>query len=230
MSAQSGATAIVSLGMSCQSSRQIRTHVETFSSILGEEFEPERHFFDGLISPISGLADLFDDGFQLFTRDAIQPGPGFPTWEPYGIRFLHHFRETDSSPEIDRFFEREKSKFSHLREKFVGLSEAERLIFVISNSQNNLSDVALESRMPCIEFKQSQLERLMKAVDTFLDKRCEYLVVSHPERHGGLPDEAIHIMKADETEWTGDKTQWRALFQSYLSDASDSYFCKANVR
>ncbi|WP_150524690.1 hypothetical protein [Roseibium sediminis] len=216
MSAQSGSTAIVSLGMSCQSSRQIRTHVDTFSGLLDQTFEPTRHFFDGLISPISGLADLFCDGFQLFTRDSIRPGPGCPTWMPYGIRFLHHFREADMPPDIDRFFEREHSKFGYLREKFIGLSEVERVIFVISNSQNNLSDVAFETEMACIKFNQSQLERLMKAVDNFLDRQCEYLIVSHPDRHGGVLDENIHVMKADESEWTGDKTQWRALFQSYF--------------
>ena len=216
MSAQSGATAIVSLGMSCQSSRQIRTHVETFSELLDQTFEPTRHFFDGLISPIPGLAALFEEGFPLFSRDSIQPGPGYPTWMPYGIRFLHHFREEEGAPDIDRFFECERSRFGYLRAKFMRLAEAERLIFVISNSQNNLSEVAFQSQIPCIAFNQSQLERLMKAVDNFLDRRCEYLVVSHPERHGGVRDADIHVMKADESEWTGDKTQWRSLFQSYF--------------
>lgn len=184
---------------------------------LGETIEPERHFFDGLISPVAGMTQLFNDGFPLFAREDIAPGPGHPTWMPYGIRFLHHFRaEPGGLADIDRYFDQDLSRFTHLRQKFHRLRERRRVVFVISNSQNNLTDVARETLIATLHYKQSELEELQSAVDAFLARPCEYLVVSHPDRHGGVALPNLTILEADDSEWTGDKKQWRALFNRYL--------------
>lgn len=216
LSAGSSHTAIVSLGMSCQSSRQIRTSLEVLSATLEEPVERERHFFDGLIAPIDGMAALFEDDFPLFTRDQLAPGPAHPTWQPYGVRFLHHFREGEEDADIARYFDEELSRFSYLREKFAELSERRRVVFVISNTQNNLAEVAEETEMGSIAFDDGELNRLQTAVDRFLGRRCEYLVVSYPDRHGGITHPDLTILQPDDTEWTGDKAQWRALFQDYF--------------
>lgn len=213
-------TAIVSLGMSCQSARQIRTSIEVLNAALGEVLEPERHFFDGLISPIAGLALLFENGFPIFERSQIAVGPGHPTWQPYGIRFLHHFREEGGEADIDRHFETDLARFTHLRNKFVGLGQRKRIVFVISNSQNNLAEVAADTRMETITFDPQELHRLQCAVDRYLEKPCEYLILSHPERHGGSDIPELKVLEADDSEWTGDKAQWRALFQEYLARPS----------
>ncbi|MBD8878085.1 hypothetical protein [Roseibium polysiphoniae] len=216
MSAGSERTAIVSLGVSCQSARQIRTSIEILSEALGEHFVPERHFFDGLISPIAGLAQLFEDGFPIFRRQDIAAGPGHPTWQPYGLRFLHHFREEGMDADIDAHFAEDLSRFSYLREKFQRLADRARVVFVISNSQNNLDEVARDTMIADLNFRRDELERLQRAVDRFLGRPCEYLIVSHPDRHGGVDLPELTILEADESEWTGDKSQWRSLFRSYL--------------
>lgn len=213
-------TAIVSLGMSCQSARQIRASIEVLNAALGEDLEPERHFFDGLISPINGLARLFEDGFPIFERSQIAPGPGHPTWQPYGIRFLHHFREEGGEADIDRHFQTDLARFTHLRNKFVRLGERKRIVFVISNSQNNLAQVAADTEMESITFDPQELRGLQHAVDRYLERSCEYLIVSHPNRHGGSTIPELKVLEADDSDWTGDKTQWRALFQEYLSRSS----------
>lgn len=216
VSAGSSHTAIVSLGMSCQSSRQIRTSLDVLSAALGEPIERERHFFDGLIAPVGGIAALFENDFPLFTRDEIEPGPGHPTWQPYGIRFLHHFREEDEDADIDAHIDEELSRFGYLREKFADLTNRRRVVFVISNSQNNLTEVADETEMGSIAFHPGELSRLQKAVDRFLGRACEYLVVSYPDRHGGISHPELTVLEPDDSEWTGDKAQWRALFQDYF--------------
>lgn len=215
MSAGSPSTAFVSLGMSCQSARQIRTSVEVLSAALGEPVEPERHFFDGLISPIAGLAQLFEDGFPIFSREQIVPGPGHPTWQPYGLRFLHHFRD-ETAADIDKHFEEDLSRFTYLRNKFCALKDRPRVVFVISNSQNNLIEVAEETAIDRIDFDHAELVRLQAAVDAFFARKFEYLIVSHPDRHGHVRLPTLKIMKADDSDWTGDKAQWRALFMDYL--------------
>lgn len=206
--------------MSCQSSRQIRTSLDVLSAMLEEPFERERHFFDGLIAPVDGMAALFEDEFPLFARDQIDPGPGHPTWQPYGVRFLHHFRKDDEDADINAYFDEERSRFGYLRQKFAELSDRRRIVFVISNSQNNLAEVAQETEMGSIAFDAGELNRLQTAVDRFLGRRCEYLVVSYPDRHGGITHPQLKVLQPDDTEWTGDKAQWRALFQEYLDRPS----------
>jgi hypothetical protein len=216
VSAGSSHTAIISLGMSCQSSRQIRTSLDVLSAALGETIERERHFFDGLIAPVGGMAALFEDDFPLFTRDQIEPGPGHPTWQPYGIRFLHHFRQEDEDADIDAHLDEELSRFGYLREKFADLTSRRRVVFVVSNSQNNLTEVAEETEMGSIAFQASELSRLQTAVDRFLGRACEYLVVSYPDRHGEITHPELTVLQPDDSEWTGDKVQWHALFQDYF--------------
>ncbi|MEJ8473585.1 hypothetical protein [Roseibium algae] len=203
--------------MSCQSARQIRSSVDVLGAALGEDIAPERHFFDGLIAPISGLAQLFEDGFPMFSREDIVEGPGHPTWQPYGIRFLHHFREEGSEADIDTHFAEDFSRFSHMREKFDKLSQRSRVVFVISNSQNNLDEVAADTGIDTLNFEKDELVRLQRAVDLWLGRGCEYLIVSHPERHGDTRLPELVILEADDSEWTGDKAQWRTLFDAYLA-------------
>jgi len=219
MSAASRNTAFVSLGMSCQSASQIRKGAEVMSAALGETFEPDRHFFDGLISPVAGVAQLFEDGFPMFERAALEPGPGHPVWTPYGLRFLHHFRGEDGIADIDRYYDEDLSRFSYLREKFLRLAETRRVVFVISNSQNNLDQVADETGLDRLDFDNAELDRLQKAVDGFFGRSHEYLVVSHWQRHGGIKRPDMWILDADESDWNGDKRQWRALFADYLCEA-----------
>ncbi len=220
MSAGSRHTAFVGLGMSCQSACQIRKSVEVLSAALGETVRPERHFFDGLISPVDGLARLFEDGFPIFGRETIEPGPGHPVWQPYGFRFLHHFRGEDNKADIDRYFAQDMSRFSYLRQKFLKLRERRRVVFVISNSQNNLDQVAVETGLERIAFDNAELDRLQKAVDGFFGRSLEYLVVTHTGRHRGISRPDLRILEADESEWIGDKRQWRSVFREYLSRSS----------
>ncbi len=215
MSVSGPTTAIVSLGMSCQSARQIRTNAEVIGAILGEEVGRNAQFFDGLIAPPAGLARLFEDGFPLFSRDDIAEGPGHPTWSAYAIRFLHHFRDDDGA-DIDRFFDHDLSRFTHLRDKFLALAAVPRLVFVISNSQNNLTEVAAETAIERIDFNREEIGRLREAVQAFLGRRCEFILVSTPDRRGSLDDPDLHLLTPDDSEWTGDTRQWREVFLSRL--------------
>ncbi|WP_102868457.1 hypothetical protein [Pseudovibrio exalbescens] len=217
MSAAGKSTAVVSLGISCQSARQIRTHTELISSLLGEPVEHTSHFFDGLVTPPLGLAKLLDDGFPLFSRESLEDGPGHPTWQPYGIRFLHHFRGEEGVADIDAYFDNEVSRFTYLRRRFLQLRDAENLLFVISNSQNNLDEVAQETAMETIEFDQGQLETLKGSLARFFGRHWPLVVVTHEERVQDVSHDALHILQPDSTEWTGDKQQWADVFRRHLT-------------
>ncbi|MDX5592940.1 hypothetical protein [Pseudovibrio sp. SPO723] len=217
MSAAGQNTAVVSLGISCQSARQIRTHVELISSLIGEPVQHVSHFFDGLITPPEGLAKLLDDGFPLFTREQIEEGAGHPTWHPYGIRFFHHFRGEDGIADVNRYFENETSRFSYLKNRFLELRNAQHLLFVLSNSQNNLDEVAEETELGPFHFEQRHLEELKASLRAFFAKDCDLLVVSHEEKVVDVEYDHLHILEPDSSEWTGDKRQWAEVFRKHLT-------------
>ncbi|MEO1199713.1 MAG: hypothetical protein AAFX39_10850 [Pseudomonadota bacterium] len=213
MSAIGDGCAIVSLGMSCQGARQLRKNLGLLGDLTGGEMAHGSHFFDSLISPLEGIAQLLDDGFPMFSRQDIADGPGHPTWRPYGLRFLHHFREaTGAEADIDVYFERDSSKFVHLREKFLNLRDVPRLIFIVQNSQNNLDDVAKTIGLNDITLSAATLRRLSASVGRFFGRPCPMIVASYRGRQGDvvLPDHAV--LTRDDSEWEGDKAQWQALF------------------
>ncbi|TWI87553.1 hypothetical protein JM93_02119 [Roseibium hamelinense] len=152
MSAGGENTAIVSLGMSCQSARQIRKSIDVLSASLGEQVKPDRSFFDGLIAPITGMCRLFEDGFPIFSREQIIPGPGEPTWQPYGIRFLHHFRDEAGTADVLVQFEENLSRFSYLRQKFLRLRDRARVIFLWCPTPRTTCWMSREKRISRLPF------------------------------------------------------------------------------
>src|SRR5690606_14164822 len=128
---------------------------------------------------------------------------GHPTWSAYAIRFLHHFRDDDGA-DVDRFFASDLSRFTHLRDKFLALAGVPRLVFVISNSQNNLTEVAAETALERIDFDHDEVCKLREAVQAFLGRSCEFILVSTPDRRGSLVDPDLHLVAPDDSEWTGD--------------------------
>lgn len=217
MSAEGHSTAIVSLGISCQSARQIRTHAEEIGHQLGENIQPARHFFDGLIAPVPGVARLFEDGFPLFGPGNIRMGPHHPVWHPYDIHFLHHFRDEAGAVDIAGRMSEELSRFGHMRGKLQRLSRFERLVFVLSNSQNNLTMVQEETGLTDLHFEASAVGRLRHAVEQYLGRPCEFILVSLDGRHAGDLADEVHVLSPDDSEWTGDKGQWRALLLERLA-------------
>ncbi|GAA0779017.1 hypothetical protein E1180_19275 [Roseibium denhamense] len=220
MSIGDSQTAIISLGISCQSARQIRDCRQSVSGLLGADLQPERHFFDGLISPLGGLAQLFADGFPMFERDSLTAGPGHPTWNPYGFRFLHHFRDAFGRIDLEGSYRHEHGRFSHLKTKFDALRSRARIVFVISNSQNNLDEVGVETGVAGFDFRSGGIDHLQRAVDAYLGRSCEFLIVSYPERCGDLRHPNLYLLTRDQTEWVGDKAQWRAVFSAFLGQGA----------
>ena len=214
MSAEGDGWAVISLGISCQGARQIRKNLDLLSTLTGVEMRHSSHFFDSLIAPVDGISALLRDGFPMFDRADIADGPGHPTWQPYGLRFLHHFRDrTGVEADIDAYFARDQSKFAHLRYKLFALRDVPNLIFIVQNTQNNLATVAPGIGLASIAFDAGGVAGLGEAVAGFLGRPHPMIILSYPDRIGDLDPAAVHLLTPDDSEWEGDKVQWQSVFR-----------------
>ena len=63
----------------------------------------------------------------------------------------------------------------------------------------------------------SAVGRLRHAVEHYLGRPCEFILVSLDGRHAGNLADEVHVLSPDDSEWTGDKGQWRALLLERLA-------------
>src|SRR5215217_1929989 len=121
MSLSSSRTAVISLGMSCQTSRQIKVHHRLLRSALrDEDLHPVSSFFNNLISPITATTSLFAADLEPPSSAAEIVRWSRPFWERHGMFFWHDAFEPDT---LCR-------KYQHLSGKLRALRDKQRLIFV----------------------------------------------------------------------------------------------------
>ena len=227
MSAIGQKLAVVSLGMSCQSAWQIDLNVNVIELVSGDSVAKSRLPIDWLIcSPDSVGQMLRSDVFFPPSREQFTVSPR-PCWEERDVYFWHEFKRRQSGLarllgnrfDIKGGYESVRQKYRYLAEKFRALKELERLVFVISNTQNNLTDVQKETGIIEYVLDLDEVARLCDECDRYFERRCEYLFVTYDERVRGHSDRnnlAIFKLEPDETEWVGDQAQWNLLLSEYF--------------
>jgi len=214
-------TAVVSLGMSCQAAHQIRQHAKLISSCLenGETLDALRLPFDWLICPPSSALRMLETGrFFPEHREALEIDHA-PYWRDYHTYFWHDFLDEDRRYDLSLDFQGTKDKYERLVDRFRDLSRMRRLVFVISNSQNNLDFVAERTQALTPDMSASQIEGLCDATDRFFGRRCEYLVVTYSDRLDRNPDRdnvKVYRVDRDSSEWRGEPRTWARVFKAYF--------------
>ncbi|MEZ0170259.1 hypothetical protein [Microvirga sp. TS319] len=220
-------TAVVSLGMSCQSAHQIRLHAKLISTCLrsGEALDASRLPFDWLICPPSSVLKILESGrFFPDHRDALELDHA-PYWRDYHTYFWHDFLDEDRHYDLSLDFQGTRDKYERLAEKFRALSKMRRLVFVISNSQNNLDFVADRTQALTPGMSASHIEELCDATDQFFGRRCEYLVVSYADRLDRRParrNVKVYPIGKDPSEWRGEPDTWARVFTEYFETWPDA--------
>lgn len=223
MSAAGKKVAIVSLGMACQSSWQIRKHIRLLRELTQDRSLRESSMpFDWLISQPDGASKLIrDQAFFPESPEEITRQGGRPWWGRYNTYFWHDFTRKRAPIPISEGFENARQKYNHLWSKFQSIRNVERKIFVISNVQNNLDMVAETTGTVDFHFKATQLGNLMSAADAWTEAGSnEYLVVSYEDRIDPdihLRNTKIITISKDESEWEGSKDAWNFAFKTYFS-------------
>ena len=222
MSIVSAKVAVVSLGMSCQTTWQIQSNARLLVELLriAGPVAQGGMPFDWLISPPASITGMLAAGCLFPVRAEDLTLNFAPWWPAHNVYYWHEFRLPDGSYELATSFQQTAAKYQYLLNKFVGLAGVERRIFVISNTQNNLDHVARTTGTISDKLAAADIVELCAATDRFFAGPSEYIVVSYADRL----DKAVerknirtYQLARDASDWQGDIAQWAGVFRDYLS-------------
>jgi hypothetical protein len=219
---------VISLGMSCQSAHQIELHAKLIAELAGDRSAKLSRFpFDNIIcSPQAAGRMLEADRFHPESPDDVAISESGGTWKEMGAHYWHEFRPIRSGilrrKKMDpaASFKRLTGKYRHTAGKFRQLASLERLIFVISNSQNNLDMVARTTGNLDFVLDRNMINHLADQTDAYFGRACEYVFATYPERVRGSAERSnvcVYELAPDGSEWMGDPAQWAALFRKVLA-------------
>jgi len=221
--------AVVSLGMSCQTTLQIDDHSDLIARGVGDlDLRPSSLPFDNLVCHPRAATRLLDnDAFYPASKDELAVYRG-AFWTAQQVYFRHECTLRKSRPieylrrkvDVARGYRDLAGKFAHLAEKFRRLRDLERLIFVVSNSQNDLTEYQAEVGIDCL-VSMDDVAALCGACDRYFGRRCEYIFATYDGRTTGMADRSnlsVFRLSPDSSEWAGDHAQWRALWTQYFGE------------
>jgi hypothetical protein len=136
--------------------------------------------------------------------------------------FWHDFRQ-QKAVDVEGTFSLTRDKYDRFFNSFDDLRKRERVIFVVSNTQNNLVSVlGGDYQKGGFTFTPENTRAVKQSAEDALGKPCELLVVTYDERSvpalESLPEERMTVarIRPDDSEWKGDDATWSALFQRYF--------------
>lgn len=215
--------AIASVGVSCQTAEQIEHHAARIKRLAGDEtLEDHGGPFDWVLAGARSCAEMIDAGAYFPQNFGELGGHGgeFAGKKGFWPRFSLHFWH-ESTLDFADF----TSKRRHLANNFDAIRGSARRIFVVSNTQNNISR-ALADREP-IETRLLW-DDVVALSDALLHKfgAAELHVVTRsgldspirPNRPplGDRPAIVIHKIGKDGSQWAGNANAWADLFEKII--------------
>lgn len=231
MSALGRNVGIIGLGLSCQGSLQIRDNIDVLARVSGDDtLKASGMPFDSIICPPASAAKMLRND-TFFPRDnaEIQVFRG-AFWKDYNVYFRHEYTLRKSHPfeywrgkvNASRALRELTSKFGYMAEKFRNASRLDRLIFVISNTQNDLFEYKEEVGID-YGIAMKSIDDLCDECDRYFSRRCEYIFATYEDRVRGRSTRerlAVYRLVPDASVWGGDRQQWKDLFENYFARAT----------
>lgn len=212
-------SAVISLGVSCQTTKQILFHQALFEQYFGEPLIEENHYFDYLICPVRAA----ESTLRLKSWFPQRKNLGMahtPFWKTRGLYFWHSFSAHKTTPdELYRDYEKHKSKYRYLGAKLEGL-RGKRIVIIVSNTQNSLETMHTETgRHFPRTLKAAELRALKRRADAFFGVKTQMLVVTRRGIFRGLwcPGINLAFIGPDGSKWEGDTVQWGEAISRFLS-------------
>lgn len=224
MSLAGARVGVISLGMCCQSTFQIRQQAKLVADLCGDPTMTRSGMpFDGIICPPASAALILKT--NRFRPDHIDELtiPNTAHWREVNAYFWHEFKSRKRDRVFragdERHFRRLAEKYDYMAGKFRRLGTLERLVFMISNSQNNLPKVAEMTGTIDPVMDLQSIDALAAAGDAFFQRRCEYVVVGYEKWLRGRCERdnvSVFALAPDDSEWQGDPLQWEQVFRAVL--------------
>lgn len=218
MSAIGDSIAIVSLGLSCQSSRQIDAHVPLLRKLTGDQsLEKASLPFDWLISSPGGLGRLIESR-QLFpeTHEQLRNDQHRLRHADHEVLYWHESRLFAHAGHPG--FADAKAKFTFTSGRFDKVAKLDRVIAVLSDTQSNLPEIEQQWGIGLTDTRIEHAELLRTRFAAFLGRPVEMLMVSRtPRPNDELPaDFALYHMVPEPEGWTGNAAHWAKVFTDYF--------------
>jgi hypothetical protein len=208
-------TAVVSLGASCQTARQIRLHQALLSERLGDALLPQSLPFDWIFAPPAAAARLLRGPVR------VPPGPAEllvtqqPFWLRHGVWLWHDPLEAEG--DFAAMQDRQARRWA----RFLALRALRRRVFVVSVTQNNLDGVA-NAAPQSLDFRltRARMRALADAVTEVFGPEGNSLVfLAYADRlapdalAAGFP---LAVLERDGTDHEGSDVQWAAALADLI--------------
>lgn len=199
--------ALVSLGISCQTAHQLRTH----KNHLGELTEL-RTPFDWLYCPIKSVIKMVSSGTFFPVHPHEFDGHHRPYWSMMDVHFWH---------ESVADWSRASEKAMHVHRNWQSISDSARKVFLVSNTQNNVASNltsppwrAERRAYPPMDtaIHQDDLTMLHSVLAESFG-RVELHVVTNERDLQPVDSVSVHHFQPDKTIWQGDDVAWLAMLK-----------------
>jgi len=209
-------TAVVSLGVSCQTARQIRRNQALLSTRLGDALQPLSLPLDWMFVPPDAMARLLRSAIRVPPQRGELIAAEQPFWARHGIWLWHDPVANDAD------FTALQARQTRRWVRFDALGALDRRVFVVSNTQNNLNAVARKAPQR-LDFRltRQRMTAIAEALAHIFPRgRNDLLFVAYAARLG--PDAAqagfpLVVLDPDKTDHEGDDRQWTAAFTARLA-------------
>lgn len=212
--------AIIGLGVSCQTKKQLVTHIPLLADLTGDETLSVAGMpMDWLISPIRSTISLLmlpPEGRTPTTPNELVVNKR-PYWPPHNLYFFHHFRDgggIEAGPAFDKTSEVFKARWRRFQDV---VQSGRRLIFVASNTQIDLSDHAKNTGTFSHVENANHISELYQTLCAITGKDVELLFITHRDRYiedNDLPaGVTIDMHERLAPHWHGDPDLWAASFR-----------------
>lgn len=219
-------TAVVSLGLACQTAFQLQAQAQLISESLGDELAPSRLPFDWTLVPAARAAAWLRSG-KAFpgSPDEFIPVDGTPgafLWPETGVQFWHDFR-TPGGIDLIGTFDETRAMYERHFSKLRRLGELDEVIAVVANTQNNAETILPRADLL---YRPAELAELKAAFEAVIGRPSRMLCVTYLDRRGpGLvsdPEREITVkwIAKDGTPWQGSRKLWAKTLTGYLAKAA----------
>lgn len=205
--------------MSCQTSEQIKEHIDLLREMTGDPtIEPRAFPFDAVVAPVRSIQKALTNK-RRYPRLQDLTYTVKPYWGAANIYYWHHFLEDGAIAAGDRL-EEFSSAYRRRAKRFANaLASDRRLIFFVSNTQPDLDDKSVATGTFSLKIKSSEIIGLRKTIETFVDRPFELILVTTKKRYIRNKRERGFVVSYqvepisnpdDPKAWRGDHAAWEA--------------------
>ena len=209
MAVFAGDTAIVSLGISCQTAMQMSEHAALFDRhFLGKATHASTPL-DWLLTGQTALARMLEQDLYFPVDDDELGRNVRPFWRRMNVYYFHEPMILVQPGEV-------RAKFDHMTRTLAKARDCARRVFIISNSQNNLpaQDEMIGERWWFLD--DDGLRGVRAAVEARFGP-SELYVVSYRGRHAvERAADRLFELEPDASNVRGDASQWAQVFEAVL--------------